>query len=108
MQSVLAVPVRCTIDIATQLGNAAAGLHDVKKTVHTKVDELNSKVTALTDAITSASAQSSNQANAVIWWSKALVLVTVVYTLVTAYGVIHRGSTPPSPAPVTTSVPKAP
>lgn len=76
MKAAARLAARLTFDLANTLGEVRAGLFDVKKS-------LVEQGSGLTTALSAASTQASQQTDALVRWTKTLVLVTGAYTFIT-------------------------
>jgi hypothetical protein len=83
VRSVMAVVAKCTQELGASLGQVAGGLFDAKRLLADRLTELSTEVRALKTEVATASTQATAQTQALVLWTRVLVGVTALYTLLT-------------------------
>ena len=83
VQSIMAVVVRCTIEIGDALAHLSGDIQQAQTTLGTQLSELNDQLQKTRSEIGKASEVASKYTAALVRWTKVLVIVTGAYTLLT-------------------------
>jgi hypothetical protein len=83
VRSIMAVVAKCTQELGASLGAVAGGLFDAKRLLADRLTELSTELRALKTEVATASTQASAQTQALVFWTRVLVGVTALYTLLT-------------------------
>jgi hypothetical protein len=83
VRSVAALAARCTIELAAGMGQLSAGLFDAKRLLADRLTELSTELRAFKTEVANASTQATAQTQALVLWTRVLVGVTALYTLLT-------------------------
>src|SRR5204863_7050319 len=83
VRSIMAVVAKCMQELGASLGAVAGGLFDAKRLLADRLTELSTELRAFNTAAAAASTQASAQTQALVRWTKVLVLVTALYTFIT-------------------------
>ena len=83
VQSVAALAARCTIEMSDRFNELSETVLTAKKALVVGVETLTAELKKSREALEHASAESANHTQALVGWTKALVLFTALYTLIT-------------------------
>lgn len=98
-----AVIARCTIELAEKTDLASKVLDNAQVQMSVRLNRLANEIKESREAMAAAATGSAKHSEALNRWTKALVFVTVVYTVVTAVGVavtVYQELRPSSPTEV--------
>lgn len=84
VRSVAAVVGRCTIELAQTMRELSGTVFTAKQHLTERLDQLNSRLDRVREEMAAASREASKYTAALVFWTKVLVGVTAVYTLITA------------------------
>lgn len=87
MQSIMAIPAWCTLEITDKMTHLSATIDNAQVQLSIRFNKLNNELSNYRDEMAKASQAASDQSRAMVYWTKALVAVTAVYAIVTALGV---------------------
>lgn len=83
IQSVAALAARLVIELSSGLGDVSATVITAKKQLVDRMDQLTAELATLRTSFKQASDDAGAQTRALVRWTKVLVFVTGVYTVIT-------------------------
>ena len=83
VQSVGALGARLTIEVSRALLELSRNVFTAKKQLVERMDSLTAEIKTASDSMNRAAVESSKQTAAMVKWTRTLVIVTAVYTLIT-------------------------
>ena len=83
VQSIAALGGRLTIEVSEGLNNLSGTLFTAKKQLVERMDALTTEIKSASMSMDNASREASKQTAAMVRWTRILVIVTGIYTLLT-------------------------